>query len=110
MYGFSFGQFDVTAAFLEGRNDYQNFAWLPKELGGQRVEVVGNFYGEKQGPKIWNDLLNDICLSYGFERCPVHPCLYMYADEDGFLYVVVHVDDGLMIFSEKALHNHQQKQ
>ncbi len=101
MYGMEFSSFDVTAAFLEGKNDFQNFARLPKELGGLRVEVIGNFYGEKQGPKIWNDMMNDILLSYGFTRCPVQPCLYRYFDENGFIYVVVHVDDGLMIFNCK---------
>lgn len=99
MYGFKFAQFDVSAAFLEGKNDFKNFARLPAALGGLRVEVIGNFYGEKQGPKIWNDMLNEIALSFGFERCPVHPCLYMFVDEGGFVYMVVHVDDGLMIFN-----------
>jgi hypothetical protein len=102
MYGMLFSSFDVTAAFLEGKNDYQNFARLPKEfgeLGGLRVEVIGNFYGEKQGPKIWNDLMNNILTSFGFERCPVQPCLYLYHDDNGFIIVIVHVDDGLMVFN-----------
>ena len=90
--------FDVTAAFLEGKNDYPNYAWLPKgfgPLGGQRVKVVGNFYGEKQGPKIWNDRLNEILLSGEFERCPVHPCLYLKREDKGTMFMCVHVDDGL---------------
>ena len=100
--------FDVTAAFLEGKNDYPNFAWLPLEwggaLGGKRVEVVGNFYGEKQGPKIWNDRLNEILIEHGLERCPVQPCLYKKVTADGdFMFMCVHVDDGLLVTNSAVL-------
>ncbi len=98
--------FDVTAAFLEGKNDYPNHAWLPAEfgeLGGQRVQVVGNFYGEKQGPKIWNDRLNEILLKGEFERCPAHPCLYRKEVEDDVQFMCVHVDDGLAATNNTAM-------
>ncbi|MDP3780457.1 MAG: reverse transcriptase domain-containing protein, partial [Nitrosopumilaceae archaeon] len=106
-FGFHLSCFDVTAAFLEGKNDYQNFAVLPKILGGHRVEVLGNFYGEKQGPKIWNDQFNDIVIKRGFERCPAHPCMYRYTDleTDDFIFLVVHVDDGLVITNNMVLVN-----
>ncbi len=37
--------FDVTAAFLEGTNDFKQYCWLPKELGLDgihklRVEII----------------------------------------------------------------------
>lgn len=96
-----FSEFDVTAAFLEGKNDFPNFARLPKYLGGVRVEVVGNFYGEKQGPKIWYEQLHGILTRAGFERCPVHPCIYRKVRDDGqYMWVVVHVDDGLVVTSD----------
>ena len=52
--------FDVSGAFLEG----VKFAVLPKELFPEdydrlRVEVIGNWYGTKQAPKIWNDHLDE---------------------------------------------------
>jgi hypothetical protein len=100
--------FDVTAAFLEGKNDYPNFAWLPDgfgEFGGQRVQVVGNFYGEKQGPKIWNDRLNEILIKDQFERCPAHPCLYRKKDNDDVMFMCVHVDDGLVATSNVDMKN-----
>ena len=97
MRGMTFSEFDVTAAFLEGKNDYRNFARLPAILGGVRVEVVGNFYGEKQGPKIWNDQLHGILVRAGFTRCPAHPCLYKKVKDGKDMWIVVHVDDGLII-------------
>ena len=71
-----FALFDVSAAFLEGKNDFKQFARLPAHLvpgptgKGLRVEVIGNFYGEKQGPKIWNDQLDLILKTLNFIRCP----------------------------------------
>lgn len=98
MYEFYLAAFDVGAAFLEGKNDYPNFAWLPQEFGGKRVEVKGNFYGEKQAPKLWNDQLNEILVKGGCERCPVHPCLYRYWTSEGdVIFLCVHVDDGLIV-------------
>src|SRR6185312_5195271 len=100
---YHFAEFDVSAAFLEGKNDYINYARLPVLLGGLRLKVIGNFYGEKKGPKIWNDHFNKIVLDYGFERCPVHPCLYRYESIDGVIIFTVHVDDGLVITNNNDL-------
>ena len=93
--------YDVTAAFLEGRNDTKQFCYLPKELSPNgkekiRVEIVGSLYGEKQAPKIWNDLLNTILIELGFKRSNVAPCLYTKYDKDKFIFMVIHVDDGLV--------------
>lgn len=96
-FGLEFASFDVSAAFLEGKSDFVNYARLPSILGGHRVKVVGNFYGEKQGPKIWNDHLNAILVDTDFERCPAHPCLYRWKSGADFLVTTVHVDDGLMV-------------
>jgi hypothetical protein len=96
--------FDVTAAFLEGTADRRLFARLPSctSATNQRVEIIGNWYGLKQGPKIWNDQLNAILLTLGFVRCPVHPCLYTRTRKGVFILLGVHVDDGLMGCSHDA--------
>ena len=98
--------FDVTAAFLEGKNDYPNFAWIPQgfgEFGGKRVQVVGNFYGEKQGPKLWNDRLHEIMMKGEFERCPAQPCLYRKTQGRDMQFMCVHVDDGLAATNNSAM-------
>ncbi len=58
--------FDVTAAFLEGTADRKLFARLPSCISptNERVEIIGNWYGLKQGPKIWNDQLTPYCWSW----------------------------------------------
>ena len=96
--------FDVTAAFLEGTNDFKQYCWLPKELGLDglnklRVEIIKSLYGEKQAPKIWSDLLHSILVKMGFHRCEVVPCLYIRGtpDSEDYMLVCVHVDDGYII-------------
>ena len=100
MFGFYLQSYDVTAAFLEGKNDYKNFARIPEgfgKYGGQRVEVIGNFYGEKQGPKIWNDHLNNLLENGDYNRIPAHPCMYTKEEGEDFMINTVHVDDGLVV-------------
>jgi hypothetical protein len=112
--GYVFKGFDVTAAFLEGYNDYIQYCRLPKELGeelgGLRCRIRKSLYGEKQAPKIWNDRINEIFVDLmGFVRCPVEPCLYKkevgVRGEPGyrFLFITIHVDDGLMIASDDLI-------
>ena len=111
MYNLLFAVFDVGAAFLEGKNDFKQYARLPPDLiesshkKGYRVEVIGNFYGEKQGPKIWNDKLDEILKSIGFVRCPAHNCLYRWVVEEMFIVATQHVDDGLMISNADELYD-----
>jgi hypothetical protein len=113
------GDFDVTAAFLQADNDYENYAWLPVELIGKRVRVLllKALYGEKQAPKLWSELLNRILLELGFERCPVAPCLYLWSNGTDYAILVVHVDDGTLAVTDErifavfmeAIHKHLPK-
>jgi hypothetical protein len=93
--------FDVTSAFLEGTADCIQYCRLPlcASAGNtqQRVKIVGNLYGEKQAPKVWNDKINDILLIIGFKRCPWDACLYILWKDDNYLLLSIHVDDGLLV-------------
>jgi hypothetical protein len=42
--------FDVTGAFLEGTNDYEQYCWLPEEISDRklRVRIIKSLYGQKQ--------------------------------------------------------------
>jgi hypothetical protein len=112
MFKLEFALFDVTAAFLEGKNDVVQYARLPFNCDGttaakgqgMRVRVVGNFYGEKQGPNIWNEQLDKILITIGFIRCNAHNCLYKWINDSGFIILTIHVDDGLMISSNGNLY------
>jgi len=99
--------FDVTAAFLEGDNDYVQYCRLPADMceneRGRRVQILKSLYGEKQAPKIWSDRLSEILLEIGFKRCPVEPCLYTWEHDNEYIYIAIHVDDGLMVATNEKL-------
>jgi hypothetical protein len=81
---------------------------MSKDNAPERVQIIGNMYGEKQAPKVWNDKLHSILVDMGFERCPWDACLYMGWFEDDFLMISIHVDDGYLVSSTleviKAFH------
>lgn len=99
--------FDVSAAFLEGKADTEMYAWLPKDIDrdaiSRRIRILGNWYGSKQAGKIWNDLFDVIIVKLGFERSIDNPCLYRWKNGVEYIYLTVHVDDGLMIGSSLRL-------
>lgn len=103
--GLCFGTFDVSGAFLEAFNDFDNYAWLPEELFGKkiRVKLVKALYGQKQAPKLWSDRLHSILTSMGFQRCPVVPCLYMWRNGDKVVYLCAFVDDGLLCANDESI-------
>jgi hypothetical protein len=77
--------FDVKSAFFEGRADCEQFCRLPLCASDgntpQRVKIVGNLYGEKQAPKVWNDKLNDVLGMHACictqKKISLFFCLYM---------------------------------
>jgi hypothetical protein len=98
---FDLAVFDVASAFLEGRADCIQYCRLPLCASSgntqQRVKIVGNLYGEKQAPKVWNDKLNEILQKLNFTRCPWDACLYKCWKDHKCLFLSVHVDDGLIL-------------
>lgn len=62
-------------------------------------------YGEKQAPKLWNDLLNKILTNMNFVRCPVAPCLYLREIDDEYTLCSVHVDDGLLCSNKEGIYD-----
>ena len=75
--------FDVTAAFLESYNDFEQYCLLPKGLFSpdfnRRKLVHKGLYGQKQSPWLWYILLSSILINkMNFFRCPDCYCLYFY--------------------------------
>jgi hypothetical protein len=101
---FQVSVFDVTAAFLEGEADCVQYCRLPLCISRnnvqQRVQIIGNMYGEKQAPKVWNDKLHKILTEIGLERCPWDACLYMGWFENKFIMISIHVDDGYVVSTD----------
>ena len=94
--------FDVSAAFLEGENDFKIYAYLPAYLSkngiSERVHVLNSVYGEKQAPRIWYNYNTDSLVTEGYTRCPGCPNLYYYIDSESKkrIYILIYIDDGLI--------------
>ena len=96
---YTMASFDVSGAFLEGKNDFEMYCYLPKELGlsRNRFKVLNSVYGEKQAGKIWYDLNDNILtMRLGFTRCTANPNLYYRTKDNKTVYTVIHVDDTYM--------------
>ena len=92
--------FDVKAAFLEGRNDTEQYIRLPAALcGGEslRFRIAGNLYGQRQAPRIWYLFFEELLNRLGFKRCDHHPVLFRRVMENSDIMVTIHVDDGLVV-------------
>jgi hypothetical protein len=106
--GFFILGFDITSAFLLASNDFENHAHLPASLvpeDRRRVRVLKAWYGEKQAPKLFYELLSARLKTIGYIRCPDSPCLFVkFSDKGGVLTMIsIHVDDGFVASKSKEL-------
>ncbi len=76
-------QYDIETAFLESYVDHD--IWMECPEGYEKTDEDGNpmccklvrgLYGLKQGPKLFNDHLNNRMLQLGFSRLKSDSCLY----------------------------------
>lgn len=94
--------FDVTAAFLEGRNDRIEYVRIPRFFAipfnqeDNVVKIEGNFYGCRQAPRIWADRLRNCLINIGCVASEWVPTLYFYTVGSDRVIITTHVDDGLM--------------
>lgn len=106
--------FDVSAAFLEGRNDRLMYARVPKffseafntEVFHTReniVKVVGNFYGSRQAPRIWYKKFDNILKGFGMKNSDISSTIYIKKEGQRVFIISIHVDDGLIITNDKKI-------
>ena len=105
---------DVTNAFLYGDIDHEIYMEQPEgyDDGSGRVCLMKRaMYGLKQSPRQWNRHLHEHLESLGFKVSALDPALYMQGSQDGgFTYLLVYVDDILMVCSHVPILNALKKQ
>lgn len=95
-------QFDVSNAFLNGTLDEDVYINAPegvKVRSGECLKLEKALYGLRQAPRVWNSLFERTIRAIGFEVYPIDSCVYANMTRDVF--VVLHVDDGLIIGRQK---------
>ena len=92
-------QFDVATAFLNGEleEDEEIYVRMPAAFGGQTYRLRKALYGLKQAARAWHVKLRDELLRIGFTASDADPCLFFRGDGEHRVYVLVHVDDGIVV-------------
>lgn len=98
---------DVKTAFLNGELQEEIYMEQPEGYIKQGEEqlvckLIKSLYGLKQSPRAWNKKLNEELTKAGFARCESDHCVYLKKDETGQVYLLVYVDDLIIIASTKA--------
>ena len=105
VFGWKLAGIDVSNAYIEADIDKLIHMTLPKDLFRWNdgspviVKLKKSLYGLKQAGELWNKLLNEKIISYGFTRCMHDKCVYTLRNiETGEVTIIVcYVDDVLFI-------------
>lgn len=101
--GLVIGQLDVRTAFLNGKLRQVNYVRLPPELGGDIVKLDKALYGLKQAAREWFETLRADMIKHGFTPSQHEPCLFFRGADAHKVYVMVHVDDTIIVGSPAAV-------
>lgn len=92
-------QYDIKTAFLNGNLEEEIFMRQPPGfINSDKVyKLHKSLYGLKQAARVWNQTLNDSLLNINFMQCEVDKCLYVLREQGKICYLLVHVDDIILI-------------
>jgi hypothetical protein len=99
-------QMDVSGAFLYGDLEEEIYMRPPpglEEPDGKVWRLKKSLYGLKQAPRTWCKALQKVLIEEGFVASKIEPTLYILHKDGESMYVLVFVDDLLMVTTSKAL-------
>lgn len=96
-------QLDVRTAFLNGELSQNVYLKLPIELGGTVWLLHKALYGLKQAARAWHAKLREEMQKYGFIPSYTDPCFFYRGTASTRVYVLIHVDDALVVGKKKSL-------
>ena len=56
-----------------------------------------SIYGLRQASRSWNFIFDEAIKSYGFDQNIDEPCLYKYIKDHNVVFLVLYIDDILLI-------------
>jgi hypothetical protein len=99
-------QLDVKTAFLNGDLEEEIYLQQPdgfQDDTGRVYKLHKSLYGLKQAPRAWARKLADQLLGLGFEPSEADPALYVRYASDGTIWLLVYVDDMLLMGHDTAI-------
>jgi len=106
--GWFIHQLDVHNAFLNGILQEEVYNEQPPgfshpTLSSHVCHLYKSIYGLKQAPRAWYTRLNDYLISLGFRASIADTSLFIYSDGHDLIYLLVYVDDLLLIGNNSTL-------
>ena len=104
-------QLDIHNAFLNGilTEDFyikQPSGFVDSSLPSHVCRFHKSLYGLKQAPRAWYTRLSDFLLSIGFRASKIDTSLFILSDGSNIFYLLVYVDDILLMGSNSAMLHH----
>jgi hypothetical protein len=99
---------DVKTKFLHG--DLEEEIYMKQLEGfvlkGKKESVCRlkkSLYGLKELPRMWYQIFDTYVLGLVFTRTKVYDCVYLKVIDDHLIYLVLYVDDMLLIGNDKEI-------
>ena len=94
--------YDAKTVFLNRELDQPVFMMQPEgyeaaHKEGMVCNLKKGLYGLKKAAILWNEKLNDILINLNFMQSKTDACLYIKGSKENVIYVIVHVDDFLIV-------------
>ncbi|WJZ97236.1 hypothetical protein VitviT2T_015857 [Vitis vinifera] len=101
-YDYEIWQMDVKTTFLNGHLKETIYmveleGFVVKDQEQKVYKLQRSIYGLKQASRSWNIRFNEAIKSYGFEQNLGEPCVYKQIGGDKVVFLVLYVDDILLI-------------
>lgn len=107
-FGHHVHQMDVKCAFLNGGLNEEIYMSQPEGFENGTAQVCKlnrSLYGLKQASRMWNERFDEFMTRIGFKRCLSDHCLYTKNTNAIVCYVLLYVDDLLIVSSEMKVIN-----
>jgi len=107
-YDYEIWQMDVKTAFLNG--DLEEVVYMTQPMGfvdpnnAEKVcKLQRSIYGLKQASRSWNIRFDKEIKKFDFVKCDEEPCVYKKVSGSSIIFLVLYVDDILMIGNDISL-------
>jgi hypothetical protein len=107
-FDFEVEQMDVKTTFLHGYLEEEIYMKQPEGfvVKGKKelvCKMKNSSYGLKQSPRMWYQKFDTYMLGLGFTRSKEDHCVYFKLIGDHLIYLVLYVDDMLLIGNHKEI-------
>ena len=106
---FMTAQWDCTAAFLQSDADCEMYMEQPPGFvegdgRGKVYRLLKSVYGTKQASRLFHLLVRKTLLDLGAVQAKADECLFIFRSEVGEVYVLTHVDDFAVLYTDPELY------